>query len=432
MKKPTFYILYTLLISLSAISCKKDKKTVPDVTKSYSASMVLKWNEAGTIAVAKTGGIQPMPESRIYAMINLAMHDALNSIVSKYDTYTAISRSDSDANPDAAVAQAAHDVMLSLFPTRQITTDSLLASSLANIGAGKEKGIGIGKTVAKAIIDNRANDGAGTAQYPFTQGTLAGEYRATPPFDKPPYNGLVVLPGWGKVKPFGVASADQFRAPAPFAINSDSYTTDLNEIKALGCIGCTARSDDQTQIGLFWLDNIPLSWNRIARTLIIQEKLDGWKAARLLALLQMAEADANISAFEGKFHYNLWRPITAVRLAESDSNPNTAGDPSWNLLSPPTPPVPDYPSNHALDGGAAAEIFKNFFNTDAIPFSCSSNALPGVKRSFNNFSDAAREVSLSRIYVGFHFRNAVEQGEAQGRKVGNFIYRNYLRERLNN
>lgn len=425
-----FYILITALISISIASCKKDKQTPTDNTDNYSASMVLKWNEAGTNAVAKAKAVQPMPESRIYAMINLAMHDALNNIVPKYDTYTSISGSNLEANPDAAVAQAAHDVLLSLFPAQQATEDSLLAISLADITTGREKGIAIGKAVAKAMIDKRTNDGASTAQFPFAAGTQPGEYRATPPFDLPPYNGLVVLPGWGKVKTFGVASADQFRAPAPYAINSDAYTSDFNEIKTIGCMGCTARSADQTQIGLFWLDNIPLSWNRIARTLIIQEKLSGWKAARLLALLQMAEADANISAFDGKFFYKFWRPITAVRLAESDGNPNTSGDQAWNLLSPPTPPVPDYPSNHALDGGAAAEILKSFFNTDAIAFTCTSNALPGVIRNFKNFSDAAREVSLSRIYVGFHFRNAVVQGEAQGRKVGNYIYQNCLKGKL--
>lgn len=429
MKKPIFYLLCSAVISISVVSCTKDKPATLDVTETYSAGMVLKWNEAGTKAVTKTTGIQPMPESRIYAMINLAMHDALNAIVPKYDTYTSTTSSDSEASPDAAVAQAAHDVMLALFPAQQPTTDSLLANSLSDLSTGKEEGIAIGKAVAKAMLDKRANDGSMTAQYPFTPGTLPGDYRATPPFDMPPYNGLVVLPGWGKVKTFGVNSADQFRAPAPYAVNSDAYTADFNEIKTIGCMGCTARSADQTQVGLFWLDNIPLSWNRIARTLIVQKQLNGWKAARLLALLQMAEADANISAFDGKFYYKFWRPITAVRLGETDGNPNTAGDAAWNLLSPPIPPVPDYPSNHALDGGAAAAVLKSFFNTDAMAFSCSSNALPGVTRSFTNFSDAAREVSLSRIYVGFHFRNAVMQGETQGRKVGNYIYLNCLKER---
>ncbi|MDB5086216.1 MAG: hypothetical protein JWR09_210 [Mucilaginibacter sp.] len=431
MKKSFTYLFSMAIILISIASCKKNKEEPIDTTINYSAGMVLKWNEAGMQAVAKIKGAPPMSESRIYAMLNLAMHDALNNIVQKYDTYALSGAADKDADPDAAVAQAAHDVLVSLLPAQQNTDDSLLTICLAGVtaGSGKEKGIAMGKAAAKAMIDKRANDGAATAQYPFTPGTLPGEYRATPPFDMPPFNGFVSLPGWGKVQPFSLASASQFRAAAPYSINSLEYTTDFNEIKTMGCMGCTARSADQTQIGLFWLDNIPLSWNRIARSLIVEKKLNGWKAARMLALLQMAEADANISAFDGKFFYKFWRPITAIRLGDLDGNPNTTGDAAWNLLAPPTPPAPDYPSNHAIDGGAAAEVLKSYFNTDAVSFSASSNALPGVTRNFNNFSDAAREVSLSRIYVGFHFRNAVMEGEAQGRKVGNYIFEHCLKEK---
>ncbi len=372
-----------------------------------------------------------MIESRIYAMINLAMHDALNNIDRKYDTYALNKTAVKDASPDAAVAQAAHDVLAALLPAQQSTDDSLLAVCLngINAGSGKDNGITLGKAAAKAMIDKRTNDGAATAQYPYTPGTLPGAYRATPPFDMPPFNGFVSLPGWGKVQPFGLSSASQFRVVPPYAINSPEYATDFNEIKTMGCKNCTARSVDQTQIALFWLDNVPLSWNRIARSIIVERKLDGWKAARLLALLQMAQADANISAFDGKFFYNYWRPITAVRLGDSDGNPNTAGDGTWNVLAPPTPPVPDYPSNHAVNGGAAAEVLKSYFKTDEIGFSASSNALPGVTRNFTNFSDAAREVSLSRIYVGFHFRNAVMVGEAQGRKVADYIFEHNLKEK---
>ena len=425
--------LISIAIVLTSIaSCKRDKEAPIDTTVNYSAEMVLKWNEAGTKAVTAIGGVPPMTESRIYAMINLAMHDALNNIAQKYDIYAFSATIVKDADPDAAVAQAAHDVMvLQLPPAQQTTANDLLTASLAGIADGdsKSKGISIGKAAAKAITDKRANDGAAAAQYPFTPGSLPGEYRATPPFDMPPLTGFVMLPGWGKVQPFGLTSVSQFRAAAPYAINSPEYTADFNEIKTMGCMGCTARSTEQTQIGLFWLDNVPLSWNRIARSLIIEKKLDGWKAARILALLQMAEADANISAFDGKYFYNYWRPISAVRLGDQDGNANTAGDPAWNILAPPTPPVPDYPSNHAVDGGAAAEVLKGCFNTDAVSFSASSNALPDVTRSFNNFSDAAREVSLSRIYVGFHFRHAVEVGESQGRKVGNYIFQNCLKAR---
>jgi hypothetical protein len=214
----------------------------------------------------------------------------------------------------------------------------------------------------------------------------------------------------------------------PYAINSSDYTKDFNEIKTLGAATGSTRTAEQTQIGLFWLENAPLGWNRIARNLAIQYHLDAWKTARLLALVQLAEADANIACFESKFFYNFWRPITAVRLAATDGNPNTAGDPAWDVLAPPTPPIPDYPSNHATNGGAAAEVLKDFFEKDNISFDATSNSLPGITRHYNSFSQATRDNSLSRIYVGYHFRNAVMKGEEQGRKIGKWVIAHTLQE----
>jgi len=163
--------------------------------------------------------------------------------------------------------------------------------------------------------------------------------------------------------------------------------------------------------------------------MVVLKKLNAWKAARLFALVQMAEADANIACFEAKFYYNYWRPITAVRLGDTDGNLNTVGDPGWDVLAPPTPPVPDYPSNHSTNGGAAAAILKEFFETDNISFKHTSTTLPNVTRTLNSFSQASRENALSRIYVGYHFRNAINKGEAQGKLIGAYIFNNYLKEK---
>ncbi len=419
-----------VLVTAIITSCNKNNNPAQDPTENKTPDMVLKWNEAGAQAVTNMGSLPPMVESRMYAIINLAMHDALNNIVLKYQPYTLKNTLTKDADADAAVAQAAHDAIVSLMPPQKTFADSLLTVSLAGIttGAGKDQGIILGKAAAKAIIDLRTNDGAQAAQFPYTQGTLPGQYRSTPPFDAGANMGYVALPGWGKVKPFGLSSAAQFRPEPPYKLNSPEYTTDYNEIKKLGCMNCPDRTADQTQIGLFWLENVPHSWNRIARTLIVQNHLPAWKAARLFALLQMAEADANIGCFDAKFFYAFWRPITAVRLGDNDDNPNTIGDPAWNILAPPTPPVPDYSSNHSTDGGAAAEVIKNFFGKDDISFSTTSSSLPGITRNFINLSQAARETSLSRIYVGYHFRHAVLIGEDQGRKTGKYIFDNYLKE----
>ncbi len=360
------------------------------------------------------------------------MHDALNHIDQRYATYGLKTDVVSDAKPDAAVAQAAHDVLISLFVSQTTSADSLLAASLSAIsdGLSKEQRYWLGKDVARAILHKRSNDGVALAQYAFPSGTLAGQYRATPPYDKAPYYNFISMPAWGKVDPFSETVIAQFRVAAPYLVNSPQYTKDYNEVKQLGCKDCKARTEEQTEIGLFWMENIPTSFNRIARSLITEKKLNGWEAARLFALMHMALADASISAFDNKFLYTFWRPVTAITMGETDGNPDTKGDASWNTMAAPTPPVPDYPSNHAMDAGAAAEILKSFFLTDEVNFTANSTSLPGVTRSYTNFSTAAREVSLSRIYVGFHFRHAVEVGEEQGRNVGKYVFDHCLQKKV--
>jgi hypothetical protein len=423
----------TFRIAMPAVlllSCTRHKDDTADRTDNVSATMVLTWNAAGLTAVQRMGALPPMPESRIDAAVNIAMHDALNNIVSLYDTYAYAGIAVPDANADAAVAQAAHDVLVSFLPPQKAFADSLLTVSLAGIpsGADKELGITTGKGAAAALISKRMNDGAATAQIPYANGSLPGEYRYTPPFDAPGA-AFVAVAGWGNVKPFSLVSSSQFRPGAPYTLTGNAYATDYNEIKKLGCLNCPDRTPDQKEIGLFWLENVPTSVNRIAVTLINKNHLNAWKAARLLALLQMAEADANIACFDAKFLYKFWRPITAVRSGESDGNAQTTGDAAWIILSPPTPPVPDYPSNHAADGGAGTEVIRRYFNTDDIAFSTTSTFLPGITRNFTKLSQASREIALSRIYVGYHFRNAVDSGEVMGKKIGQYVFEHSLKSR---
>jgi len=417
-------LAFWLTLILAVASCQKNDHPLTTIADNYSNAVILQWNEAATIAATRGGTLPPMSESRIYAMVNVAVHDALNNIVKKYATYALTTTPDVSTNPDAAVAQAAHDVIVALLPPQQVYADSLLTVTLAAIPAGpaKDQGNALGKASAQAMLGKRGGDGASTAQYPVVDGIIPGQYQSTPPFAA----GFTSLPGWGKVTPWALTSAAQFRPVPPYAVNSQQYTDDFTDVKALGCPTCPARSADQTQLGVFWLENIPSSWNRIARILIGQKGLKGWETARVLALLHMAEADANIGVFDAKFFYNYWRPITAVRLGDTDGNGGTAGDAGWNILAPPTPPVPDYPSNHAGDGGAAAELLKNYFGKDEWSFTVKSTTLPDVTRSFTSLSQAATEVALSRIYVGFHFKNAVVAGEDMGRKIGKYVLENSL------
>ena len=427
----TLMAILLVVIACFPVSCKKNG-TSPVAKTIINTDMVLIWNDAATVAVTRAGAgpqgpLPPMPESYIYAQVNVAMHDALNSIAPRYKTYALLNTVDKTASSDAAVAKAAHDVIIALLPPDTAYADSLYQANMATIadGTAKTNGIAIGTASATAMATKRANDGYSAAQTPFIQGTLPGQYRCTAPFDGPPFNGFAAVPGWGQITPFGVASSSQFRPVAPYAINSPEYTADYNEVKGLGAAVNSTRTADQTQIGLFWLENSPLGWNRIARALIRQNKMDGLDAAHVLGVLHMALADANISSFEAKYYYKFWRPVTAVQLGDNDGNASTTGDASFAVFASPTPPIPDYPSNHSVNGGAASEVLNDFFGS-SVGFTATSGSLPNVTRSFTSFNTAARENALSRIYVGFHFRNAVEKGEAQGHQVGDYVYKHVL------
>jgi hypothetical protein len=363
-------------------------------------------------------------------MVNIAMHDALNNIVKKYKSYT-LESIDRSANPDAAVAQAAYDVLIAEAPWYKSSYDSLLTVSLNAVTAsdGRTKGIALGHASATAIKSNRINDGSATAQFQYVPGNLPGAYQFTAPFDAAPFNGFYVIPGWGKLKPFGLSSASQFRPGAPLSVLSNEYTTDFNEIKNLGSINSTLRTADQTHLALFWMESSPIGWNRIARTIIADQNgnnMDAWKVARLLALLHIVEADAYISSCEAKTFYNFWRPITAIHNAATDGNPNTAPDPSWEVLAFPTPPIADYPSAHATAGGAAASVISAFFGKDNISFATTSTTNSGT-RSFSSLSQAAMENAMSRIYIGYHFRYSCTQGKTLGYNIGDYIFAHYLR-----
>jgi hypothetical protein len=228
----------------------------------------------------------------------------------------------------------------------------------------------------------------------------------------------------------------QFRPGPPYEVTSKKYTADFNEIKSLGAKDSSTRTDEQTQIAHFWVESSPLQWNGIARTVSATAELDVWENARLFGLLNMALADGYIGSLETKYHYNYWRPVTAIQLADTDGNPDTTADPTWEPLRP-TPPIPDYDSAHAVEGGAAAEVLQRVLKTDHLSFSTCSLTLPlpeeqcgganEVLRSYASFSQAAGENGVSRILVGFHFRKAVEEGIKHGRKIGKHAVQHFLK-----
>jgi hypothetical protein len=412
---------------------------------------VIAWNaNAGEAAIAAciSPVDNPLHESRMYAMTHVAIHDALNAIDRRSRPYAFSARASRGASPKAAVAAAARDVLVALlseipapFPPScgaagVASVEADYAAALGRIpeGRAKRRGIEVGKAAAAAILALRAGDGADTplivTDYP--QGTNPGEYRFTPgtPF--------AFAPGWADVTPFVLRDSSQFRPGPPYAVTSGKYTADFNEVKRLGGDDVTTPSDrtsEQTQIALFWVESSPLQWNRIARTVSARKRLDLWEQARLFGLLNMALADGYVGSFDTKYHYNYWRPVTAIQMADTDGNANTSADPTWTPLVT-TPPIPDYDSAHSVEGGAAARVLQRFFGTDRIRFRTCSLTLPAgstcndsrpVLRRYTSFSQAAAENGLSRILVGFHFRKAVDEGIEHGRKIGNRAVKRFLR-----
>jgi hypothetical protein len=419
--------------------------------QSSTADAVLAWNEyAGQAAIAAciAPTANPLHESHMYAMAHVAIHDALNAIDRRSRPYAFDARVSRSASPEAAVASAARGVLVPVLgqlpdPFPQECIDAGVASVEANYaaalsaipdGTAKTEGVATGAAAASAILALRAADGSDTPllDFDYPQGTDPGEYRFTPgtPF--------AFAPGWADVTPFVLRDSSQFRANAPFAVTARRYTVDFEEVKRLGGDGVTTpseRTDDQTQIALFWVESSPLQWNRIARAVSEDAGLDLWENARLFGLLNMALADGYVGSFETKYLYNFWRPVTAIQTADTDGNPDTLADPTWTPLVP-TPPIPDHDSAHAVEGGAAAQVLIRFFGTDDISFqTCSLTLPPGstcgdasvVMRSFTSFSQAAEENAVSRILVGFHFRNAVEQGVKHGRRIGNLAVSKFMR-----
>ena len=415
------------------------------------ANAVTIWNaNAGEAALAACIAPvdNPLHESRLYAVTHLAIHDALNAIERHSRPYAFAARIRGQVSPEAAVAAAAREVLVTLigqipapFPPACVeagiaSVEADYTAALEEIpdGAAKTEGLRVGRAAAATILALRAGDGSDTPlldpEYP--QGTDPGEYRFTPGFT------FVFAPGWADVTPFVLRRSSQFRPGPPYAVTSRRYAADLNEIKELGGDDITtpsARTAEETEMALFWVESSPLQWNRIARTVAEERGLDMWEAARLFGLLNMALADGYIASFDTKRHYNYWRPVTAIHMADTDGNPNTEGDPTWTPLVP-TPPITEYESAHALEGGAGAQVLRRFFGTNRVRFSTCSLTLPEgsrcsdetpVLRSFRTFSQAAEENAISRILVGFHFRKGAEEGLARGRKIGDFAVDRFLR-----
>jgi membrane-associated phospholipid phosphatase len=379
------------------------------VSPTQSVNQVIEWNRT-LLVIVRTSGAQPgtIHSTRSFAILHAAIYDSVNNIVGQFTPYLVhladVSPKTSQA---AAVDQAAHDVLVSLYPAFQTTLDTELQQDLAQIADGKPKtdAIAVGQTVAAEILAFRANDGSGVTPPPYKPKNVPGYYQLTPPDFTP-----ADFTHWGDVSPFAIVNSREFLPAPPPALTDKEYIQDLAEVQSLGEIDSKTRTQEQTLIGTFWSGKIQNYWNEIAQTAAMAHNLNLEKSARLFALVNFGMADATISFFEAKYIYHFWRPVTAADLTDSD----------WLPLPTKTGPDPSYPGAHSATSFAAAEALRFYFG-DKFTFDVTSEVLAGVKRHFTSFSAAAKEAGISRIYAGQHYRFDHNAGKELGANVAESI-----------
>jgi membrane-associated phospholipid phosphatase len=388
-----------------------------------SGRPVVDWNQV-LLTIVNTPGAQPatVHPTRSFAILHAAIYDAVNSIDRTREPYLVSVRAPRSASETAAADAAAHAVLVALYPAEQSTIDADYAAELAQVadGPAKAKGVNVGVRIAADTLAVRADDGSNATPPPFVAGAAPGDYRPTPPNLAAP-----VFTGWGRVTPFVLEDGGQFRPAPPPALTSDAYAAALDEVQSLGSATSTTRTAEQTQIGTFWSPPIQNFWNQIADTVALGKHSDLPTTARLFAALDLSLADSTIAFYDAKYAYRLWRPVTAIREADADGNPKTAGDPAWLPLAGNTAPDPSYPGAHSTLSAAAATVLASVYG-DAQSFAVSSPSLPGATRSFTSFSGASQEAGLSRIYAGQHTRLDHVAGVALGRNVATFVLHNVL------
>ena len=409
------------------------------------ADAVTQWNINASSAIFAAGPTAHA-STLSFAMVQGAVYDAVNAIDGGYQPYLVKPRANPWDSKDAAVATAAYRVLVAVVPSSQTVALANLATQYAAAlaavpdGPAKDGGIAAGEAAAAAMLAARTNDGRNpTTPFPFVFGTTAGVWRVSPPLTTPDPTAWV-----GNVKPFLVPRVEMLRTDGPNALTSRAYAKDFNEVKSLGALASTARTDDQTKAAIFWQSQPLGLYGGVMRSLSARFGLNTAENARLFAMVSLAGADGAIGCWNDKYYWNFWRPIDAIRLAATDGNPATEADPSWRPLFDPatvttpalaTPNFPDHPSGHSCVSGAILNTMRHFFGTDKVAFDIVSTRFAGTPaqtRHFDSFSGALKEVIDARVWGGIHFRTADEQGAKLGKAVAKWERKHYFKPLRNN
>lgn len=441
----SFYLLARLDADQTLTESNESNNLLSLHASAPGTDVVLDWNATLLNAIQAVGSdpnlavnisAAPPVAARNQAIVHAAIFDAVNAIDRSYSSYLPTLNlspfQTAGASLVAAAAAAAHQALSVLYPTQQAEFDAQLARSLAEVpdGIAENRGIDIGRFVANAILNSRSNDGVAqaiqtTLNYqtnPYLPGTTPGDFQPIMA------DGFVLLPTWGQVSRFGGNSNVVIDGPPVYG--SAAYANELNQVQALGGRNSIVRTADQSEIATFWAydraDTFrpPGQWNEIAQTVALQAGNTLVQNARLFAHLNIAQADAGILAWAAKFEHDQLRPVTAIHLANSDGNPQTIADPTWQSYLP-TPPFPDYVSGHSTFGAAAAAVLAAYYG-DNYQFQMTSQEMPGVYRSYSSFIRAAEDNGISRIYGGVHVQSANRDGLVTGYSVGNLVVSNLL------
>jgi hypothetical protein len=391
--------------------------TLIGLTQPASADVISDWNVMA-VDYALGRGMGPPPAERVMAMTHVAMFDAINSIERRYKPYLVQLPITAATSKEAAAATAAGVVLAGINPKAQAEIKALLAAYLRNIpdDSAKAEGIKLGEAVAAKVLAARADDGAKTPDS-YRSKTAPGVYVPTP---------AVFAPMWPQVKPFAMTAASQFRPAPPIALTSAQWAADYNEIKSLGRIDSTARSPEQTEAARFWLAIGGNVYYPMVRVVAAAKNLGLLDSARLFALISVARADSMIAVFDAKYHYDFWRPVTAIRHGDNDSNPATERDATWLPIAE-TPMHPEYPCAHCIQAASMCAVLESVLGTSEIAeVTMTSPTAAGVTRRWRDLRQFVEEVSQARIWAGFHYRFSTRVGQDMGRRIGEYVVKNTM------